>query len=62
LFSDTVKGAIASAHLYSLVETAKANQVEPHAYLARLFHKPPYAISADDFERLLPWHADTAVA
>jgi len=62
LFSDTVKGAIASANLYSLVETAKANQIEPHAYLARLFQKLPYAVSADDFERLLPWHADTAVA
>jgi hypothetical protein len=27
LFSDTVKGAVASANLYSLVETAKANGV-----------------------------------
>ena len=33
LFSDTVKGAVASANLYSLVETCKANGVEPHAYL-----------------------------
>ena len=37
LFSDTVKGAVASANLYSLVETAKANNVEPHAYLSLLF-------------------------
>ncbi len=28
LFSDTVKGAIASANLFSLVETAKANGLE----------------------------------
>ena len=28
LFSDTVKGAIASANLFSIVETAKANGVE----------------------------------
>jgi hypothetical protein len=34
LFSDTVKGAIASANLFSIVETAKANGVEPHAYLS----------------------------
>jgi hypothetical protein len=37
LFSDTVKGAVASADLYSLVESAKANGVEPHAYLSLLF-------------------------
>ena len=34
LFSDTVKGGIASANLYSIVETAKVNGVEPHAYLS----------------------------
>jgi len=30
LFSDTQAGARASALLYSLVETAKANNVEPY--------------------------------
>jgi transposase len=62
LFSDTVKGAIASANLYSLVETAKANQIEPHAYLTKLFQKLPNARSVDDFERLLPWCAAAAAA
>lgn len=33
LFSDTPKGAAASAQLYSLVETAKANGQEPYAWL-----------------------------
>ena len=33
LFSDTVKGAKSSAIIYSLIETAKANGVEPYAYL-----------------------------
>jgi hypothetical protein len=33
LFSDTPKGARASAIHYSLIETAKANGVEPYAYL-----------------------------
>jgi hypothetical protein len=60
LFSDTVKGAIASANLYSLVETAKANQIEPYGYLAWLFQRLPHARSADDFEQLLPWHAGLA--
>lgn len=55
LFSDTVKGAIASANLYSLVETAKANGVEPHAYLTRLFERLPHAKQLEDFEALLPW-------
>lgn len=58
LFSDTVKGAIASANLYSLVETAKANGVEPHAYLSLLFERLPYAKKVEDFEALLPWNAN----
>lgn len=57
LFSDTVKGAVASANLYSLVETAKANGVEPHTYLSMLFERLPAAASVEDFEALLPWNA-----
>jgi transposase len=59
LFSDTIKGAVASANLYSLVETAKANGVEPHAYLSRLFERIPYLDTVADFEALLPWNAIT---
>jgi len=33
LFSDTVSNATASTNLYSLTETAKANGLEPNAYL-----------------------------
>lgn len=56
LFSDTVKGAVASANLYSLVETAKANGVEPHAYLSLLFERLPTARTVGEFEALLPWN------
>ena len=56
LFSDTKAGAAASARLYSLVETAKANRVEPHAYLTHLFMNLPAAKTVDDFEALLPWN------
>lgn len=56
LFSDTVKGAVASANLYSLVETAKANNVEPHAYLSLLFARLPNATTVEHFEALLPWN------
>jgi transposase len=61
LFSDTVPGARASASLYSLVETAKANNVEPHAYLSLLFAQLPYAKTVEDFERLLPWNVKAAL-
>jgi transposase len=60
LFSDTVKGAIASANLYSLVETAKANGLEPLAYLSWLFERLPHLKSVEDFEAVLPWHAPAA--
>jgi transposase len=62
LFSDTVKGAVASANLFSIVETAKANGVEPHAYLSLLFSRLPYAKTVEDFETLLPWNAKAGLA
>jgi hypothetical protein len=55
LFSDTVGGAQASANLYSLIETCKANRVEPYGYLMAVFRQLPLAKTADDFEALLPW-------
>ena len=60
LFADTVGGANASANLYSLIETAKANGVEPYRYLVALFKKLPMAQTADDYEALLPWNIDLA--
>jgi hypothetical protein len=56
LFADTVGGANASANLYSLIETAKAHNVEPYRYLVALFKKLPMAQTADDYEALLPWN------
>lgn len=56
LFADTQAGASASANLYSLIETAKTNGVEPHAYLARLFAQLPHANTVEQFEALLPWN------
>jgi transposase len=56
LFSDTVKGAIASANLYSIVETAKANGIEPFAYLSYLFERLPQLTRVEDFEAMLPWN------
>jgi hypothetical protein len=56
MFSDTVAGAKASANLYSLIQTAKANGLEPYAYLRRLFQELPKADSVGAIEALLPWH------
>lgn len=54
IFSGTPQGAQASADLYSLIETAKANGLEPYRYLRYLFEKLPFAESVDDYEALLP--------
>jgi transposase len=56
LFSDTVAGAKASANLFSLVQTCKANAIEPQAYLSRLFERLPHLRTVDDFESMLPWN------
>ncbi|MBT3256945.1 MAG: IS66 family transposase [Deltaproteobacteria bacterium] len=56
LFSGTPEGAEASALLYSLIETAKVNKLEPYAYLRFIFEKLPMAESLQDYEALLPWN------
>ena len=56
LFSDTPKGAMASAQLYSLVETAKANGQEPYAWLRHALERLPQATSGEDYEALLSWN------
>ncbi len=62
LFADSVGGAKASANLYSLVETAKANGLEPHAYLSRLFADLPKATTVEELEALLPWNVKIGTA
>ena len=56
LFSDTPAGAHASAKLYSIIETAKANGLEPYAYLRLIFEKLPLATTPADVAALLPWN------
>jgi transposase len=53
LFSQSVKGINASANLYSLIETAKANGLEPYAYLRVLFTELPKAETVEEIEALL---------
>ena len=56
LFSGTPEGAQASALLYSLIETAKVNKLEPYTYLRYIFEKLPVAVTLEDYEALLPWN------
>lgn len=53
LFSQTAKGAKASATLYSIIETAKANGLVPFDYLNYLLEQLSQA--EYDIEPLLPW-------
>jgi len=59
LFADTQFGARASANLYSLVMSAKANGVEPYAYLKQVFERLPTAQTLEDLEAMLPWNVKT---
>lgn len=56
LFSDTPRGAHASARLYSLIQTARANGHEPYGYLRRVFTELPAAGSVEEIEALLPFN------
>jgi hypothetical protein len=48
------QGATASANRYSLIVTAKANNIEPYRYLRHLFIELPKAESLEAIESLLP--------
>jgi len=58
LFANTPRGARASAVIYSMVETAKENGLNPYTYLTHLFEKLPNLESRtdEDLDRLLPWN------
>jgi IS66 C-terminal element len=49
-------GAQASANLFSLVMTARANGVEPFEYLSTVFEQFPAATTVEAIEALLPWN------
>lgn len=61
LFSQSVEGANASAALYSLVETARANGLNTYTYLKHLFTMLPSATSSEQLDALLPWNTDPAL-
>ncbi len=62
LFADTPKGAYASAIHYSIIESAKANGLEPYAYLTHILKALPYADTVEQIEALLPWNFKKSVS
>lgn len=59
LFSDTPRGAKASAAIYSIVETAKANGLDVFKYFELLLTVLPsmeFLTNPDILEELLPWN------
>jgi transposase len=58
LFCNTPRGARASAVIFSIIETAKENGLNPYAYLNYLFERLPNLDSRDHptLEQLLPWN------
>lgn len=58
LFANTPRGAKASATIYSVIETAKENGLNPFQYLKHLFEQMPQLENPEDpeaLDRLLPW-------
>ena len=55
---DTIRGAKASAMIYSLVETVKANNLKPYDYFSYVLTempKTPKDLRASQVERFMPW-------
>jgi len=56
LFAGNQQGARASANLLSLIETAKAHELNPYHYLRHLFTHLPAAKTLEQIEALLPYN------
>jgi len=61
LFCNTPAGARAMATILSIIETAKANNIEPYWYMRILFEKLPYLKTKKDFLQYLPQNIDRAL-
>ena len=61
LFCDSIRGAKASAILYSITETAKLNELRPYQYIKYLLEKIPELmdkgdpIPKEEIDSLVPW-------
>jgi len=57
LFANSQEGAHASVRLFSLIETAKANGLNPAQYLQHIFEKIPLCKTVEQYEDLVPWNS-----
>ena len=59
IFSNSEKGATASSMIYSILETAKENNLKPYEYLKHIFETAPNLDPTDTnaWLKLLPWNA-----
>lgn len=55
MFADTEAGAEASARVFSMIETARANGHNPQKYLSVLLAELPNVTTVDQIDELLPW-------
>lgn len=62
MFSDTPRGATASAMYYTLIESAKANGIDPFKYMLHLCKHIAKAQTLEDIEALLPWNVKGQLA
>jgi len=58
LFCNSVHGAIASARIYSFIETCKFHKVDPYYWFAYVLKVIPQCKTMDELERLLPYNID----
>ena len=56
LFSDQPEGAKASAAMFTFIETAKANGIEPYAYLQYVIGNIAAADTDEALDALMPWN------
>ncbi|HEY8660791.1 MAG TPA: IS66 family transposase [Hanamia sp.] len=54
IFAGNPRGAKAGAILYSLIETCKANNIEPYKYFCTMLHQIRHCKTDDDYQKLLP--------
>ena len=57
LFCNTANGANASAYVYSIIETAKMNGLDPYRYLMYIFNNKAMLDNSETLQMLLPWNA-----
>ena len=63
LFSDTQDGADASMKVFSIIETAKANGLNPQKYLQFLLEsRPNDGMTDEELKQLVPWSDDAKEA